>query len=162
TAHNRIVLTGLEGEKPVTIGDGIAGLVDGGYGKAQFNRPQGMYLLGETLYVADTENHAIRAIDLKTKKVTTVAGTGQQSHRRTGSGPERKTGLNSPWDLVLIPGTKTLAIAMAGIHQIWRYDIPSETVGVWAGTSEENIRDGLIANANFAQPSGLATDGETI
>ena len=37
-----------------------------------------MCLVGETLYVADTENHAIRAVDLKTKKVTTVGRHGQQ------------------------------------------------------------------------------------
>ena len=35
----------------------------------------------ETLYVADTENHAIRAIDLKIEAVTTVSGTGSQAAR---------------------------------------------------------------------------------
>ena len=37
-----------------------------------------MCLVGETLYVADTENHALRAVDLKAKTVKTVAGTGKQ------------------------------------------------------------------------------------
>ncbi|MHC5543208.1 NHL repeat-containing protein, partial [Singulisphaera rosea] len=59
----------------------------------------------------------------------------------------------------LIPGTNALAIAMAGPHQIWRYDIPTKVIEVWAGTSEENLRDGPIKQALFAQPSGLATDG---
>jgi DNA-binding beta-propeller fold protein YncE len=36
-----------------------------------------------SLYLADTENHAIRRIDLKTGTVTTVAGTGER-----GDGPE--------------------------------------------------------------------------
>ena len=49
--------------------------------KATFNRPQGMCLDGETLYVADTENHAIRAVDLKDANVTTIAGIGSQSAR---------------------------------------------------------------------------------
>ena len=40
-----------------------------------------MCLEGETLYVADTENHAIRAVDLKAKQVTTIAGTGTQAPR---------------------------------------------------------------------------------
>ena len=82
TGHNRIVQTDLEGKAPVVIGSGAEGLVDGGYDKARFNRPQGMYLEGETLYVADTENHAIRAVDLKAKHVTTIAGTGSQAPRR--------------------------------------------------------------------------------
>jgi len=162
TAHNRIILTDLDGRKPVVVGDGGAGLVDGDYAKAEFNRPQGFCLVDGTLYVADTENHAIRAIDLKARKVRTVAGTGQQSHRRSGAGEARAMSLNSPWDLALIPGTKTLAIAMAGIHQIWRYDIPSDTVNVWAGTGAENIEDGPIATALFSQPSGLASDGQNL
>ena len=58
--------------------------------QATFNRPQGMCLDGETLYVADTENHAIRAVDLKEHKVTTIAGIGSQARgipRPGASGP---------------------------------------------------------------------------
>ncbi|SIO59484.1 Thiol-disulfide isomerase or thioredoxin [Singulisphaera sp. GP187] len=162
TAHNRIVLTDLDGRKAVVVGSGGIGLVDGDYAKAEFNRPQGLCLVENTLYVADTENHAIRAIDLKTKKVSTVAGTGQQGHRRSGAGAGKATSLSSPWDLVLIPGTKTLAIAMAGTHQIWRYDIPSDSVTIWAGEGRENIEDGPVHTALFSQPSGLATDGHNL
>jgi thiol-disulfide isomerase/thioredoxin len=163
TGHNRIVQADLQGKGPKTIGTGVPGLVDGAYDKAGFNRPQGMCLVGETLYVADTENHAIRAVDLKARTVTTLAGNGQQSqaHRRpgTGSGPGKLTSLNSPWDVILVPGTRSLLIAMAGPHQIWRYDLDSGIIGAWAGSGEENIVDGLLPTAAFAQPSGLATDG---
>jgi hypothetical protein len=48
---------------------------------------------------------------------------------------------------------------MAGPHQIWRYDLETGLVGVWAGSGSENIVDGTLADAAFAQPSGLATDG---
>jgi thiol-disulfide isomerase/thioredoxin len=159
TAHNRIVWTDLQGRSPRTIGNGGPGLVDGPYDKASFNRPQGMCLVGDTLYVADTENHALRAVDLKAKAVGTVAGNGQQSHRHAGSGPGKATALNSPWDVIQVPGARSLLIAMAGPHQIWRYDLDSGIVGVWAGTGEENIIDGTLTTAAFAQPSGLATDG---
>jgi len=162
TAHNRIVRTDLDGKQAVVVGMGLPGLVDGDFKKAQFNRPQGMCLVDGLLYVADTESHAIRKVDFKSKRVTTVAGTGEQSYRRSGTGRGTKTSLSSPWDVVLIPGTKTLAIAMAGIHQIWRYDIPSDTVTAWAGTGVENIQDGPIASALFSQPSGLATDGKAL
>ena len=79
TGHNRIIQTNLDGADPVTIGSGEEGFDDGGYEKATFNRPQGMCLDGETLYVADTENHAIRAVDLKERNVTTIAGIGSQA-----------------------------------------------------------------------------------
>ena len=67
------------------------GLDDGGFDKARFNRPQGMCLDGETLYVADTENHAIRAVDLKAKQVTTIAGTGIAGAAQS-AGPLRRPG----------------------------------------------------------------------
>ena len=39
-------------------------------------------------------------------------------------------------------------------------DLAAGIVGVWAGSGNENIRDGTLTTARFAQPSGLATDGE--
>ena len=163
TGHNRIVQTNLEGAKPIVIGNGEEGFDNGDYQKATFNRPQGMCVDGETLYVADTENHAIRAVDLKERTVATVAGIGTQNRSipHPGAfGPARTTQLCSPWDVIQIPGNKAIYIAMAGPHQIWKLDLDSERIGVFAGSGTENIRDGTAVSACFAQPSGLATDGE--
>jgi thiol-disulfide isomerase/thioredoxin len=165
TGHNRIIQTDLEGKAAVVIGSGAEGLVDGGFDKARFNRPQGMCLAGTVLYVADTENHAIRAVDLKARHVSTVSGTGAQSRRNPMErfvGPARRTALSSPWDLIQIPGSHMLYIAMAGTHQIWRLDIKTDRIGVWAGSGYENIEDGTLTSAKFAQPSGLATDGQNL
>jgi thiol-disulfide isomerase/thioredoxin len=165
TGHNRIVQARLDGKNAIAIGDGEEGLQDGPYEKARFNRPQGMYLDGETLFVADTENHAIRAVDTKTRQVTTVAGIGSQLRKMVAipfTGPAKTTALSSPWDVIRIPGEKSLYIAMAGPHQIWKLDLATETVGVFAGTGGENIVDGPAESAWFAQPSGLATDGENL
>jgi thiol-disulfide isomerase/thioredoxin len=165
TGHNRIVQADIDGKNAIAIGDGEEGFVDGGYEKARFNRPQGMFLDGHTLYVADTENHAIRAVDLKARQVGTVAGTGSQMKRMVEipfSGPAKTTALSSPWDVIQIPGDSSLYIAMAGPHQIWKLDTGSDTVSVFAGTGGENIVDGPASSAWFAQPSGLATDGENL
>ena len=162
TGHNRIVLTDLEGKNPVIIGSGTAGLVDGDFAKAQFDRPQGTTLVGETLYVADTESHAIRAVDLKAKTVTTIAGIGSQAQRDPADfsqTPAKTTALNSPWDLTYVPATKILYIAMAGPHQIWQMNLENGTIGVFAGSGRENIVDGPLEAANFAQPSGIANNG---
>ena len=160
TGNNRIVVIDFKGQHLATIGSGREGKIDGEYKSASFNRPQGLCLVGDTLYVADTENHAIRAVDLKAQKVATAAGTGLQATLRTKSGPAKTTALSSPWDVVPINDGKTLAIAMAGTHQIWKLDLEDHLVSVLAGSGLENITDGTAAAAAFAQPSGLATDGD--
>ena len=158
--HNRIVVTRPDGTLLETIGVGQPGAMDGSFDKASFYRPQGMALDGDRLYVADTENHLIRRIDLKGKTVETIAGTGKQSHEYFKRGPARQIALNSPWDLQLLE--RTLYIAMAGPHQIWKLDLQTGEVSTFAGSGREARLDGSLDEAGFAQPSGLTTDGKSL
>jgi thiol-disulfide isomerase/thioredoxin len=160
STHHRIVITDLAGKKIAIAGTGIAGKADGSFDRAGFNDPQGMALAGDTLYVADRKNHLLRALNLKARTVQTVAGTGEQGVNRRLGGPALEIGLNSPWDLCL--RDKTLYIAQAGYHQIWKLDLPSKQLAPFAGTGAENIRDGTRSQACFAQPSGLAADADTL
>ncbi len=153
TNHNRVVVTDLDGKVQAVIGSGVEDFADGDYNTAAFNHPQGMELLGDTLYVADTENHAIRRVDLVGGTVDTIAGTGEQGHDRRAQGPGRQVALSSPWDLAHHEGT--LYIAMAGIHQLWRLSLADGTVCPHAGTGGENIDNGPLATATLAQPSGI-------
>src|SRR6266567_87553 len=79
TNHHRIVKAGLDGSIEKTYGSGDPGLLDGPAGQAAFQQPQGMAKSSTMLYVADTENHAIRSIDLESDAVTTLAGTGEHA-----------------------------------------------------------------------------------
>jgi thiol-disulfide isomerase/thioredoxin len=158
--HNRIVIAGLDGNLIGTIGTGTHGAQDGSFDQASFYRPQGMALDGDTLYVADTENHLIRAIDLQAKTVKTIAGTGEQSRQFGESGPARQVALSSPWDIQLVG--RALYIAMAGLHQIWKLDLDKQYLSVFAGSGREARIDGPVNDAGFAQPSALATDGQTL
>src|SRR5205807_36942 len=163
STHHRVVVTDLAGNKQAIIGAGTPGLKDGRYEDARFDDPQGMALVGETLYVADRKNHCVRAVDLAAKVVSTVAGTGHQdSETRLLDRPRPATavGLNSPWDLLAVG--KQLFVAMAGHHQIWVMDLDKKEIGPYAGNGRENIRDGPLYAACFAQPSGLATDGKSL
>ena len=155
--HNRIVVSTLEGRVTSIVGGPDAGLVDGTFEEARFDDPQGMALDGDTLYVADAKNHAIRMVDLANHNAKTIAGTGRQAmlFHRGGAGPE--TNLNSPWDLELHDGT--LYIAMAGFHQLWRMDLKSGTVVPHSGSGREGIVDGQHASAQLAQPNGITSDG---
>jgi DNA-binding beta-propeller fold protein YncE len=112
---------------------------------------------GSKLYVADTENHAIRQIDLEAQSVITVAGTGEQGFNRTDSGLGPDMALNSPWDVVAHEGK--VYIAMAGPHQLWAYDTESGAVGPYAGSGREDLVDGRLMESAMNQPSGIDTDG---
>lgn len=159
--HNRIVVTDLTGRVQAVIGSGPAGLRDGSFESAQFFRPQGMTLADEnTLYVADTENHALRRVDLAAGLVATVAGNGTQVYLRVDSAPAGETGLNSPWDVLYHDGL--VYVAMAGQHQLWVYDPAGETIRLFAGSGREELRDGPLLQGGLNQPSGLATDGRLL
>ena len=151
--HHRIVSAGFDGSIQRTYGSGAPGFADGPADRAAFQQPQGMARSGSTLYVADTENHAIRSIDLESGIATTLAGTGEQALRPGMGGPGRSTPLSSPWDLAL--EDRILYIAMAGTHQIWTLDLDRDTVAPFAGTGREGLLDGAKAEAWFAQSSGL-------
>ncbi|HTQ39078.1 MAG TPA: thioredoxin-like domain-containing protein [Pirellulales bacterium] len=195
--HNRIVVAALDGVSKLPlplgegrgegqpaakvvdiIGSGDIGRVDGDFRTATFHHPQGMALHGDTLYVADTENHLLRKIDLKKQRVTTIAGTGEETHfgwpgydpdsglppPERFVGPPLKTALNSPWALSI--NRNDLYIAMAGAHQIWKMPLDESEIGPYAGNGREDIVDGPLlpkrpyaaGYASFAQPSGLSCD----
>jgi DNA-binding beta-propeller fold protein YncE len=196
--HNRIVIIGFDGQLQQVIGSGAIGRADGTYEACSFNHPQGTALVGDTLYVADTENHLLRKIDLKANRVTTTAGTGERGTgwpgfgaggRRTDTpvrphetatdgsvrpndgrfvGPPKSTPLASPWALWHHGGD--LFIAMAGPHQIWKMPLDEREIGPYAGNGREDIVDGPLlpripydsSYSSFAQPSGLASDGEQL
>ena len=158
--HNRIVIAKLDGTLVDVIGTGAHGMASGSFADSSFFRPQGLALDGDKLYVADTENHLIRRIDLKARTVETIAGTGVQMREYGLSGPALKIALNSPWDLQLVG--HTLYIAMAGPHQIWKLDLEKMEISNFAGSGREARQDGSLAESAFAQPSGLSSDGQNL
>ena len=159
--NNRIIIASLDGQLIDTIGSGTPGSADGSYADAEFDHPQGMALVGEKLYVADTENHLLRVVDLQTKRVNIVAGIGEQARGRltVDDGPQAAltTALNSPWALQYLNGM--LYICMAGPHQMWGYDPATNMIQVVAGTGREDIIDDSLEACALAQPSGISTDG---
>ena len=159
--HNRIVVADLDGVVQAVIGNGRSGLQDGNYETAQFFRPQGLTLAdANTLYVADTENHAIRKVDLGAKTVETVAGNGRHGSFELFEGTGTQVALNSPWDVLYLDGI--VYIAMAGQHQLWQYDPASQIVQVLAGSGREELVDGPLRRGGLNQPSGLASDGQLL
>ena len=94
---------------------------DGGPARtASFAGPKGLATGGGGLFVADTENHVIRRIDLASGTVTTVLGTG-----RRGDGPEpdpRACALSRPHG-VLVDRAGRLYVADSEAHRIRVVDL---------------------------------------
>lgn len=160
TGHHRIVVAGLDGALRQVIGCGQPGLEDGPAAAARFHQPQGLALDGDRLWVADTENHALREVDLATGRVRTAAGTGEQLLGERAGGPARQTRLSSPWDLALLDGV--LYVAMAGVHQLWAMPLDGEAIAPHVGTGREALEDGPRRQAALNQPSGLSADGRLL
>jgi thiol-disulfide isomerase/thioredoxin len=160
--HNRVIISDFDGNVQSVAGSGAQGFADGDFKTATFHNPQGMALSedGSTLFVADTDNHAIRALDLKSKTIITVAGTGKQSAWRASGGIGTQAALSSPWDLQRVGST--LYVAMAGSHQIWALDLDSKKIVPYAGSGVEARLDATLQEAALAQPSGLATNGREL
>lgn len=163
TGHNRVLITRLnrtgEEARVEQIIGGAAGFEDGPFSQAALHHPQGLAFEGHMLYIADTENHSIRAADLNASALKTVAGNGQIGYDRS-AGVGASAQLNSPWDLLVREGW--LYIAMAGTHQLWRLNLETTAAGPFVGSGRENIDDGPNSRATLAQPSGLASDGKRL
>ena len=161
--HHDIVITDYSGNVIERIGKGTRGSNDGDFHGAEFQEPNGLLLLppdiasrvGYEVLVADTANHLLRAINLETKQVITVAGNGQQWMQ--GQGTES---LSTPWDLAWF--SNLVIIAMAGIHQLWSFDPITGDIAIYAGTTNEGMVDGNRLDAWFAQTSGLAVTGNQL
>ncbi|HET7735465.1 MAG TPA: thioredoxin-like domain-containing protein [Nocardioidaceae bacterium] len=112
---------------------------EGGPRYAGFREPNGLCVLPDgDVVVADTVGHALRALD----------------------GTLLADGLNSPWDVAWHQGT--VWVAMAGDHTLWTYDPSTGEARHVGGTRNEGLLDGPLADAWFAQPSGLASDGDRL
>ncbi|TKY61571.1 NHL repeat-containing protein 2 [Spatholobus suberectus] len=158
--HNRIVVTDLDGNFIVQIGSsGEEGLLDGSFDGATFNRPQGLAYNAKKniLYVADTENHALREIDFANERVRTLAGNGTKGNDYVGGGKGDTQLLNSPWDVCFHPFEEKIYIAIAGQHQIWEHNLLDATTRAFSGDGfERNLNGSSSTSTSFAQPSGLS------
>lgn len=158
TNHHRVLVVRIsDGQVLAAFGSGRPGLSDGVGIEAEFQAPQGLELAadGASLLVADTDNHAIRSIDLSTGEVTTIAGTGRQAAYPPEGGPSGSTALSSPWDIVAAD-EGGFYVAMAGTHQIWLLQPGLGAIRPFVGSAREGTLNTTLAASELAQPSGLA------
>ncbi len=108
-----------------------------------FNSPMGMAYVDHYLYVADSGAHEVVRIDTMTNRRETIL-----EHVR------------APYDLLV--QDNLLVVALAGSHEILLYDLQSKEELLRIGNRFEALRDGDLATAQLAQPSGLSSCGDVI
>jgi peroxiredoxin len=161
SGNNRLLECDHSGRILRQIGSGNPGFWDGRNREAGFNNPQGMAIVQEALYVADTGNHCVRRVLLQTGEVTTIAGTGALGHDVPGEAQDpRQVRMSAPADLVAFEDK--LYIAVSGQHQVWRLDLGRNRLSVLAGNGRLGVTDGDGVDASFAQPSALGLFGHQL
>lgn len=138
---------------------GQAGFLDGSGEVALFNGPTAIVLLGDFLYVADTDNHLVRQVHKDSGETTTIAGTPVQAGSNDGIGQSAR--FNYP--LGIATDGSYLYIADTYNHTIRRLDPETMEVVTLAGMPRgEGYQDGPLADARFYYPYGVAVTGSAL
>jgi sugar lactone lactonase YvrE len=155
--------------KQVVIATGAVSLLAGASGTqgsangvgalASFNFPYGVAQSGGKLYVTDSYNHTIRAIDIATATVSTFAGLAGTSGSADGVGAAAR--FSFPCGITT-DGTN-LYVTDVGSSTVRQVVIATATVSTPAGqVGVTGSTDGVGNAATFNAPVGLATDGSNV
>jgi hypothetical protein len=152
TPRNRILECTHDGRLTRIFGSGTAGLWDGKNLECGFDQPQGITVTGETLFVADTGNNAIRKIDLISGSVSTLVGKIARAVATfsTEPAPPLLQPIGLQWH------QDRLYISSSANHQIQCFDFHTNKLRWLAGSGHEDQRNGEAALARFAEPTAVA------
>ena len=152
---------------------------DGTLQSARFSRPQGVFTHDSgDVFVADTENHCIRHINVHSNIVSTIAGVPRQAGFLDGLGFEAL--FSSPVGIVgwEVGGAIHLAVSDTFNHRV--RELVQQSTGIWivstlagGGTDQPTLlnardlspggfADGVGGQARFDNPRGLAVSGSRL
>ncbi|HTI71084.1 MAG TPA: choice-of-anchor D domain-containing protein [Candidatus Limnocylindria bacterium] len=155
SGNNTIRLISANGMVSTLAGKaGQVGTSDGFRSAARFNFPSGITLLGDQLWVADTQNHAIRTVTLQ-GQVSTIAGQAGTPGALDGIG--RAATFRNPHGIA-VDSQGYLFLADDKNHVV-RSLSESGVVNTVAGVAgSKGTNDGPSLGAKFSGPTGLTTD----
>lgn len=151
TFNHSIRIVTASGETRTLAGDGSPGYADGQGLEARFRGPRGLVYqpATRTLFVADTENHCIRAVGLD-GSVRTVAG----HPSRVGRAEGREGSFDSPCGVAL-SDEGTLYVADSGNHSIRAISTQGVVRTVAGVAGAGGYLDGPGSAALFSFPRAL-------
>lgn len=170
--QKRVVATGVVGDAKraieVHVAPGMittyAGTGTNGYSgdggaatSAKIKNPEGIAVAPNgDVYIADSDNHAIRRVNFLTGVITTVAGTGNPGYSGDGAAAT-SCKLSFPEDVAILPNGD-IYIADTGNHAIRKVLAATGTITTVAGTGNPGSSgDGGAATlAKLNSPRGIA------
>lgn len=135
---------------------GLQGYADGPGATARFRGVDGLAISSAgMLFVADAQNHYIRAINTRSAQftVTTVAGLGINGFT---DGDRDTARFTLPVDVALTPDEEALIVADLGNNRVRRIELETGSVSTLSGNGLEGIASGPPLLAAFRGPIGIA------
>ena len=136
------------------VGTGSPGLSD-----TQVNNPYGLVIGPDgALCFCDLDNQRIRRLDLRSRQLSTVAGSGHKGYAGDGA-PAANASLNMPHE-IQFDAAGDLYIAERDNHVIRKVEAKSGVISTCAGTGEPGFSGdgGAAARAQLRQPHSIAID----
>ena len=130
-----------------------------GYSDSEVNNPYGLVIGPDrALYFCDLDNQRIRRLDLKTRRITAVAGNGQRAYGGDG-GAATAAALNMPHE-VQFDSAGNMYIAERDNHVVRKIEAKTGIISTFAGTGMPGFSGdgGPAARAQLRQPHSIAVD----
>ena len=149
-----------DGTLSTVAGTGESGFSgdDGPATTAQLDFPGGIDVMAGVLYIADTGNQRVRAVDLSNGRITTVVGSGATGFSGDGGDPLAAS-LRRVRDVAATDDGRSLYIADSGNNRIRVVSLVSRLISTFAGNGETEFAGNLLdaGAAQLKQPLGVAT-----
>lgn len=149
-----------DGTLSTIAGTGEAGFSgDGGPATdAMIDFPGGIDVAADVLYIADSGNYRVRAVNLSTGLIDTVAGTGVSGFGGDGGSP-RAAMLREPRDVAVTDDGLSLYVADSGNHRIRVVSLTTALINTFAGSGDTEFAGNLTdaGAAGLRSPTGVAT-----
>lgn len=148
-----------DGTLTTVAGTGVAG--PGGDGgpamSARLRGPTGLFLAGQSLYVADSGNNRIRVVDLADGIIRGLAGTGVAGFAGD-RGPASEALLDSPGAVAVTSDGERVIVSDSGNHRVRAVNLGTGRISTLAGTGDARFNGDLLAAGETAldAPLGVA------
>lgn len=143
----------ITGDGVTTVaGNGEEGFSNGSAGASQLKNPRGIEFLDEnTLLIADSGNNRIRALDITTNRLTTLAGDGRLA---IADGPALEASFQNPTDVEVANDNSIFVTDM--LNHVIRTIASDGRVYTLAGTGAAGYQDGPLNQSQFNNPTAIS------